>query len=64
MPESTLMDYERVLEAQLGAISSYHILTSKESSKVIRDLSKVIDSMSVTLRRELIELDKSLTTND
>jgi len=64
MDESILLEYERALEAQLGAISAYHLVTSKESSKVVRDLSKVIDSMSVALRRELIESDKLLTIND
>ena len=64
MENQVLLDYERILEAQLGSIASYHLLSSKEASKVIRDLSKRIDALSVQLRKELIESDKLLTKHD
>lgn len=56
----TLTRYTKLLEAQLGAIKANSVLTSKESTKVIRDLSKHIDGISINLRRELIEFDRSL----
>ena len=60
-----LAQYQNALEGTLGAIASYNLINSKESSKAIRDCSKLIDSMSVELRRTLVELDKSLAiTND
>lgn len=55
-----LTEYQMSLEGALGAIAAHLVCTSKESSKVIRDLSKQIDSMSVELRRALVEFDKSL----
>ena len=58
----TVLDrYRELLDAQLGAIKANDVLTSKESTKVIRDLSKNIDKLSIDLRRELIEFDRSLT---
>ena len=57
---SSLQTYTLLLEGALGAISAHSIHASKESSKVIRDLSKDLDNVSVGLRKELIELDKSL----
>lgn len=62
MSESTtLVKYQEALEAALGAIVAHTVCTSKESSKVIRDCSKQLDSMSVELRRSLIEADKQLS---
>ena len=55
--------YEQALLGALGSIQSNKVVTSKESSKVIRDCSKLIDSLSVELRRELILVDKTLTIN-
>ena len=63
MPE-VLAQYQAALEGTLGAIAAHSIVSSKESSKTIRDCSKLIDSMSVELRRTLVELDKSLTLKE
>ena len=63
MPE-LLTKYQETLEATLGAIAAHSLVQSKESSKTIRDCSKLIDSMSVELRRTLVELDKSLTLKE
>ena len=59
-----LAQYQDALEGTLGAIAAYNLINSKESSKAIRDCSKLIDSMSVELRRTLVELDKSLIIKD
>ncbi len=59
-----LAQYQNALEGTLGAIAAYNLINSKESSKAIRDCSKLIDSMSVELRRTLVELDKSLVVKD
>lgn len=61
---SVLAQYQTALEGTLGAIAAYQLVNSKESSKTIRDCSKLIDSMSVELRRQLIEADKSLVINN
>ena len=55
-----LTKYTQVLEGTLGAIAAHLICTSKESSRVIRDCSKELDSMSVELRKSLIDFDKQL----
>ena len=59
-----LAQYQNALEGTLGAIAAYNLINSKESSKSIRDCSKLIDSMSVELRKCLIESDKSLVVKD
>ena len=59
-----LAQYQNALEGTLGAIAAYNLINSKESSKSIRDCSKLIQSMSVELRRTLVELDKSLIIKD
>lgn len=51
------------LQAELGAITAFMLVRSKESSKTIRDCTKITDSLSVDLRKSLVEFDKSLTTN-
>ena len=56
-----LKNYEEVLLAALGAIQADKVLHSKESSRVIRDLSKELGNLGVGLRKELILLDKTLT---
>ena len=61
---SVLTQYQTALEGTLGAIAAYQLVNSKESSKTIRDCSKLIDSMSVELRRQLIEADKALVINN
>lgn len=66
MTQPTILgEYQEVLEGTLGAIAAHQVCTSKESSKSIRDCSKKLDSMSVELRRALVELDKQMViTND
>lgn len=59
-----LTQYQNALEGTLGAIAAYNLTNSKESSKSIRDCSKLIDSMSVELRRTLVESDKSLVISN
>ena len=56
-----LTKYQAVLEGTLGAIAAHTVCTSKESSRVIRDCSKELDSMSVELRKSLYDFDKQLT---
>jgi hypothetical protein len=51
------------LQAELGAITAFMLVRSKESSKTIRDCTKITDSLSVDLRKSLVEFDKSLTVN-
>ena len=55
-----LQEYEQLLMAQLGAISAHKVLTSKESSKCIRDLARELSVASAPLRKELVLMDKSL----
>ena len=59
-----LAHYQSALEGTLGAIAVYNLINSKESSKAIRDCSKLIDSMSIELRKQLILLDKSLVISN
>ena len=51
------------LQAELGAIAAFLLVNSKESSKTVRDCTKITDSLSVELRKSLVEFDKLLTTN-
>lgn len=55
-----LEEYQEILEGTLGAIAAHNVCTSKASSKTIRDCSKKLDSISVDLRKALLELDKTL----
>lgn len=59
-----LLKYQEVLEGTLGAIAAHLVCTSKDSSKVIRDCSKQLDSMSIELRKSLIELDKTMVVQN
>ena len=52
------------LQAELGAIAAFLLVNSKESSKTVRDCTKVTDSLSVELRKSLVEFDKSLTIKE
>ena len=52
------------LQAELGAITAFMLVRSKESSKTIRDCTKITDSLSVDLRKSLVEFDKSLTIKE
>jgi hypothetical protein len=53
----------KALEAELGAITAFMLVQSKESSKTVRDCTKITDSLSIELRKSLVEFDKSLTIN-
>jgi hypothetical protein len=59
-----LAQYADALEGTLGAIAAYNLIKSRDASKAIRDCSKLIDSMSVELRKALIESDKSLVISN
>ena len=59
-----LIKYQAVLEGTLGAITAHLVCTSKESSKVIRDCSKELDSMSIELRKSLVDFDKQLSISN
>ena len=59
-PLEILIKYQAVLEGTLGAIAAHLVCASKESSRVIRDCSKELDSMSVELRKSLHDFDKQL----
>lgn len=59
-----LEKYQDVLEGTLGAIAAHHVCTSKASSKTIRDCSKQLDSLSIELRKALLEQDKLLTKDN
>jgi hypothetical protein len=56
--------YTNALHAALGALAAHSLVTSKESSKVVRQCSLEVDKLSVGLRKELIELDKTLVINN
>lgn len=58
-----LTNYEQALLGALGALAANQVVTSKESTKVVRDASKLLDSLSVELRKTLIESDKKLVIN-
>ena len=65
MTQPELLDkYQAALEGTLGAIAAHHVCSSKASTKTLRDCSKVIDSMSVELRRTLLELDKQMVVQN
>lgn len=59
-----LEELEIKLEGLLGAIMAHKVKQSRESSKVIRNLTKLIESLGVPVRKELVELDKTLVSND
>jgi hypothetical protein len=54
----------QALQAELGAITAFMLVRSKEASKTIRDCTKLTDSISVGLRKSLVEFDKSLTIRE
>ena len=56
-----LKERRKLLIAELSAIDVLQTIVSKEASKSVRDVSKLLDNTSVQLRRELVEFDKSLS---
>ena len=64
MNESTLNQYQLALEATLGAIAAHSLVQSRESSRVIRECSKQLDSMSTQLRKELLSNEKLLVISN
>jgi hypothetical protein len=61
---TALEQYEQALIGALGAIAAHTVVQSKESSRVIRECSKVLDNMSVDLRKTLLELEKSMVISN
>jgi hypothetical protein len=64
MQPEILSQYQSALEGALGAIAAHSLLSSKESSRVIRDCSKQLDNMSVELRKSLLESEKSMVMSN
>ena len=64
MHPEILMKYQEVLQGTLGAIAAHLVCASKESSRVIRDCSKELGSMSVELRKSLHNFDKQLSISN
>jgi len=65
MATPTVLDqYQTALTGVLGAIAAHTVVQSKESSRVIRECSKALDSMSVGLRKELLESEKSMVISN
>lgn len=64
MNELTLNQYQSALEATLGAIAAHSLVQSRESSRVIRECSKHLDSMSIQLRKELLNNEKLLVISN
>ena len=60
MNEATLNQYQSALESTLGAIAAHSLVQSRESSRVIRECSKQLDTMSIQLRKELLNNEKLL----
>jgi len=59
-----LETYQDELLALLGSIQAHQTLNSRDSSRVIRDLSKRVEGLGVDLRKSLIEADKQLTIKE
>ncbi len=59
-----LYSYQSALESTLGAIAAHSLIQSRESSRVIRECSKQIDSMSTQLRKELLSNEKLLVVSN
>ena len=64
MQPTILLEYQRALSASLGAIAAHTLVSSRESSRVIRECSKALDNMSVDLRKSLLELEKQYTIQE
>ena len=60
MNEAALNQYQSALESTLGAIAAHSLVQSRESSRVIRECSKQLDTMSIQLRKELLNNEKLL----
>ena len=64
MNASTLNQYQSALESTLGAIAAHSLVQSRESSRVIRECSKQLDTMSIQLRKELLSNEKLLVISN
>ena len=53
-----LTKYQLALEGAIGAIAAHSIVSSKESSRVIRECSKELDKISIELRKSLLASEK------
>ena len=61
---SVLPKYQSALEATLGAIAAHSLVRSRESSRVIRECSKQLDTLSIQLRKELLSNEKLLVISN
>lgn len=61
---TVLSQYEEALSATLGAIAAHSLVQSRESSRVIRECSKQLDSMSTQLRKELLAKEKLMVISN
>jgi hypothetical protein len=59
-----LVQYQQALVATLGAITAHTLVSSRESSRVIRECSKALDDMSVELRKQLLANEKLMVINN
>ncbi len=55
-----LDQYQQALIGTLGSITAHTLVSSRESSRVIRECSKVLDNLSVELRKQLLAAEKLL----
>lgn len=59
-----LEQYRTALVATLGAITANTLISSRESSRVIRECSKALDNMSVELRKQLLAAEKQMVSSN
>ena len=64
MADSVLNQYEEALSATLGAIAAHTLIQSRESSRVIRECSKQLDTLSLALRKELLAAEKLMVISN
>lgn len=64
MQPDILFKYQELLEGTLGSIAAHLVCSSRTSSKVIRDCSKKLNSISAELRKELLKLEKTMVVQN
>lgn len=64
MQNDILAQYQIALEGAIGAIAAHTVVSSKESSRVIRECSKQLDSLSIELRKLLLSSEKLMVVSD
>ena len=55
---TVLEQYQQALGATLGAIAAHTLISSRGSSKTIRDCSIELDKLGTELRKELLAAEK------